>query len=121
WSIYLTEVEKQDTEVTESWEGDTDGILIFTGLFLATIVSFIIESYQNLSPNSSDMMNVLRAQISQQLVNISNRTPLTTVVVQSSQPFQPSASAVRVNIYWFLTLILSLTCTLSATLMHQWA
>jgi hypothetical protein len=29
WSMYLTEAEKQDAEVTESWKGDTDGILVF--------------------------------------------------------------------------------------------
>src|SRR6266404_3657232 len=29
WTIYLTEAEKQDTEVTESWKGDTEGILVF--------------------------------------------------------------------------------------------
>ena len=140
WSIYLTEAEKQDTEVTESWKGDTDGILVFvspspahhmhmyhlnhtfqTGLFSATVASFIIESYQNLSPNSSDTTNALLTQISQQLVNISNGTPLTSVAVQSGQPFKPTASAVRVNVLWFLSLILSLTCALSATLMQQWA
>ncbi|KAN0137345.1 hypothetical protein V8E53_004790 [Lactarius tabidus] len=27
--MYLTETEKQDTGVTESWNGDTDGILVF--------------------------------------------------------------------------------------------
>jgi hypothetical protein len=29
WSMYLTEAEKQDAEVTESWKGDTDGTLVF--------------------------------------------------------------------------------------------
>jgi hypothetical protein len=128
WSMYLTEAEKQDAEVTESWKGDTDGILVFvspspvplvhihrlkrmlkTGLFSATVAAFIIESYQNLSPDSSDTTNALLTQISQQLVNISNGTPLTSVAAQSSQPFKPTASAVRVNVLWFLSLILSLT------------
>jgi len=27
--MYLTEADKQDKEVTESWKGDTDGILVF--------------------------------------------------------------------------------------------
>jgi hypothetical protein len=27
--MYLTEAEKQDAQVTESWKGDTDGILVF--------------------------------------------------------------------------------------------
>jgi hypothetical protein len=92
-----------------------------TGLFSATVASFIIESYQNLSPNSSDTTNALLAQISQQLVEISHGTPLISIPAQTSQPFKPTASAVRVNVYWFLSLILSLTCALSATLMQQWA
>ncbi|KAI9457994.1 hypothetical protein BJY52DRAFT_446804 [Lactarius psammicola] len=121
WSMYLTEAEKQDNEVTESWKGDTEGILVFTGLFSATVAAFIIESYKLLSPNSGDTTNALLAQISGQLVNISNGTPLTTVAAQSTLPFKPTASAVKVNVLWFLSLILSLNCALSATLMQQWA
>ncbi|KAI9447584.1 hypothetical protein H4582DRAFT_1867328, partial [Lactarius indigo] len=121
WSMYLTEAEKQDKEVTETWKGDTDGILVFTGLFSATVASFIIESYHNLSPDPGDTTNTLLTQISGQLFNISNGIPLTIVVAQSSQPFKPTASAVRVNVLWFLSLILSLSCALSATLMQQWA
>ncbi|KAH9071448.1 hypothetical protein EDB83DRAFT_2203835, partial [Lactarius deliciosus] len=121
WSIYLTEAEKQDSEVTESWKGDTDGILVFTGLFSATVAGFIVESYKKLSPDSSDTTNALLAQISVQLVNISNGIPLAGVAAQSSHPFKPTASAVRVNVLWFLSLVLSMNCALSATLMQQWA
>ncbi|KAH9030925.1 hypothetical protein EDB85DRAFT_2115634, partial [Lactarius pseudohatsudake] len=121
WSIYLTEAEKQDTQVIESWKGDTDGILVFTGLFSATVAAFIIESYKSLSPDSGDKTNALLAQISVQLVNISNGIPLASVAAQSGQPFKPTGSAVRVNVLWFLSLILSLNCALSATLMQQWA
>ena len=92
-----------------------------TGLFSTTVASFIIESYQNLSPDSGDTTNAILTQISQQLVNISNGTPLTSVTALSSHTFKPTASAVRVNVYWFLSLILSLNCALSATLMQQWA
>ena len=137
--MYLTEAEKQDKDVIESWKGDTDGILVFvsftqscvyspaethipkTGLFSATVATFIIESYQNLSPNPSDTTNALLGQITQQLVNISTGTPLTIVLAQDNQPFKPTASTVRVNVLWFLSLVLSLTCALSATLMQQWA
>ncbi|KAH9180732.1 hypothetical protein EDB89DRAFT_61106 [Lactarius sanguifluus] len=121
WSMYLTEAEKQDKDVTESWKGDAEGILVFTGLFSTTVAAFIIESYQNLSPKSGDTTNALLTQISQQLVDISNGTPLTSVAAQISQPFKPTASAVRVNVLWFLSLVLSVTCALSATLMQQWA
>ncbi|KAH9170378.1 hypothetical protein EDB89DRAFT_2098028, partial [Lactarius sanguifluus] len=121
WSMYLTEAEKQDKDVTESWKGDTEGILVFTGLFSATVAAFIIESYKLLSPNPSETTNALLTQISGQLVNISNGTPLPGIVAESGQPFKPTASAVRVNVLWFLSLVLSLTCALSATLMQQWA
>jgi hypothetical protein len=126
--------------VIESWKGDTDGILVFvspslvylvrvhrlihiskTGLFSATVATFIIESLQNLSPDSGDTTNALLTQITQQLVNISSGTPLTSIAAQSGQSFKPTASAVRVNVLWFLSLILSLNCALSATLMQQWA
>ena len=95
--------------------------MLKTGLFSATVATFIIESYQNLSPASGDTTNALLAQISQQLVNISHGAPLTIVTAQSNQPFKPTASAVRVNVLWFLSLVLSLSCALSATLMQQWA
>ena len=95
--------------------------MLKTGLFSATVAAFIIESYQNLSPDSGDTTNALLAQISQQLVNISHGAPLTIVTAQSNQPFKPTASAVRVNVLWFLSLVLSLSCALSATLMQQWA
>ncbi|KAI9447634.1 hypothetical protein H4582DRAFT_11693 [Lactarius indigo] len=119
--IYLNEAEKEDKEISENWNVDTEGILLFTGLFSTTIASFIIESYKQLSPDSSGMTNALLTQISQQLANTSNGTPLASVVAPNSQPFKPTASAVRVNVLWFLSLVLSLTCALSATLMQQWA
>ena len=95
--------------------------ILKTGLFSATVATFIIESYQNLSPDSSQTTNALLTQISQQLFNISHGAPLTIVAAQNEQTFTPSASAVRVNVLWFLSLVLSLTCALSATLMQQWA
>ncbi|KAI0260833.1 hypothetical protein BC834DRAFT_791933, partial [Gloeopeniophorella convolvens] len=35
--------------------------------------------------------------------------------------FSPSASAIWVNVLWFLSLVISLTCALLATLLKQWA
>ncbi|KAI9447645.1 hypothetical protein H4582DRAFT_1802685, partial [Lactarius indigo] len=97
WTMYLTEAEEHDKVITESWKGEAEGILVFTGLFSATVAAFIIESYKQLSPDSGDTTNVLLTQISQQLANISNGA-LTNVAVQSSQPFKPTASAVRINV-----------------------
>jgi len=51
-------------------------------------------------------------QITQQLVNISNGAPQ-NVIVQSNAPFKLPASAIRINLTWFLSLVLSLTYGLS--------
>ena len=47
WSMYVNEAEKQDTEVIESWKGDTDGILVFVSLtmLLSCIFSLIFKSH----------------------------------------------------------------------------
>ena len=93
-----------------------------TGLFSATVAAFIIESYKNLSPNSGDKTVALLGQISQQLAGV----PLETLsqnltAATSNASFKPTNSAIRVNILWFLSLVLSLTSALSATLLQQWA
>ena len=51
-------------------------------------------------------------QITQQLVSISNGAPQ-NVIVQSNAPFKLPASAIRINLTWFLSLVLSLTYGLS--------
>ena len=84
-----------------------------TGLFSAIVASFITLSLPQLSPDSGSQTVALLTQ----LVNISSGAP---VVVQNT-PFKAPASIVRVNVMWFLSLILSLSCALLATLMQQWS
>ncbi|KAH9173291.1 hypothetical protein EDB89DRAFT_1850206, partial [Lactarius sanguifluus] len=108
WMMYLTTAEKEDKEleITEGWKGEADGILVvMPGLFSVTVAAFIIiiESYKQLSPDSGVTTNALLTHISQQLINISNGTPVASVAAQISQPFKPTASTVRVNVLWFLS------------------
>ena len=35
--------------------------------------------------------------------------------------FRPTNSTISVNILWFISLVLALTCALAATLAQQWA
>ncbi len=58
--------------------------------------------------------------MSQQLVGISNGTVLPTPPpLSNSPPHLPSA--IRVNILWLLSLAISITCALLATLIQQWS
>ena len=33
WSMYLTEAEKEDKELTEAWKGEADSILVFVRFY----------------------------------------------------------------------------------------
>ncbi|KAH9003507.1 hypothetical protein EDB86DRAFT_3073295 [Lactarius hatsudake] len=119
WTLSLSQFEKYDREIIDRWKSDTDGVLVFTGLFSATVASFVIESYKGLSVDSGSQTVVLLTQMSQQLVGISNGTILPTPPPLSNSP--PNLpSAVRVNILWLLSLAISITCALLATLIQQW-
>ncbi|KAJ7056177.1 hypothetical protein C8F01DRAFT_1312263 [Mycena amicta] len=107
WAVYVSEAEKYDKSLVESWKSDMEGMLIFAGLFSASLTAFIVESYKTLTPDSGDATVQLLAQISQQLFSAANGTPHETAIV--------------CNVLWFLSLGLSLTCALVATLLEQWA
>ncbi|KAI0067209.1 hypothetical protein BV25DRAFT_1819519 [Artomyces pyxidatus] len=120
WSLSISEGEKYDKALAESWKGNMDGILIFTGLFSASVSAFIIEAYKNLNPDSGDTTVILLQQISQQFAAYANGTPIAPPQDVAQRPFKPSASMLRVNIWWFLSLVLSVCCALAATLVQQW-
>ncbi|KAH9053298.1 hypothetical protein EDB87DRAFT_242776 [Lactarius vividus] len=118
WSIYLAEADEHDEEMTELWRGEADSILLFTGLFASIIATFLTISYNDLFPDSTD---ILLSQISQQLVNISNGIPSQARYDPNTVNIPPSASAIRVNVIWFLSLVLSIASALNATLFQQWS
>ncbi|KAJ7657249.1 hypothetical protein DFH06DRAFT_1473238 [Mycena polygramma] len=118
WAVYVSEAEKYDRGLVESWKSDMEGMLIFAGLFSASLTAFLIESYKTLNPDSGDTTALLLAQISQQLAASANGT---SFQIPPTTPFKPAASSLICNILWFISLGLSLTCALIATLLEQWA
>ncbi|KAI0260428.1 hypothetical protein BC834DRAFT_831848, partial [Gloeopeniophorella convolvens] len=119
--MYLEKAQKYDDAKAEIWKRSAESILIFTGLFSGTVGGFILSSYPLLQPDPDDVTHLLLAQISQQLSGASNNLTIpsvSTIIDQNS--FRPSTSAVALNCIWFLSLTLSLTAALGATLLHQW-
>ncbi|KAJ7480698.1 hypothetical protein FB451DRAFT_1394771 [Mycena latifolia] len=118
WTVYVSEAEKYDKSLVESWKSDMEGMLIFAGLFSASLTAFIIESYKTLTPDSGDATVQLLSQISQQLSAAANGT---TFTVPAPIVFKPAVTSMVCNALWFISLGLSLTCALIATLLEQWA
>ncbi|KAJ6510404.1 hypothetical protein C8R45DRAFT_387791 [Mycena sanguinolenta] len=125
WSVYISEAEKKDKDLANSWRGNVNGVLIFAGLFSAVLTAFIIE---NLQPNN-EMDSLSLACIAQQAANATNSIP--AFVQPTALPCAKfgkalaspptSGSSLACNILWFFSLGFSLTSALTATLVEQWA
>ncbi|KAK0460669.1 uncharacterized protein EV420DRAFT_222678 [Desarmillaria tabescens] len=115
WEAGVNQVEKYDNELCRGWKEHIDTLLVFAGLFSAAVTAFTVESYQWLQPNSSDISAQLLLQISRQLSD-----PSTTVQVDGVDDFSPSHASRRINVFWFLSLTLSLMTVVIGILCKQW-
>jgi hypothetical protein len=90
-------------------------------------IQFIIDSKQNLKVSPQDQMvyylqqNVaMLDQISRQISSIAPQLSIPSAPPARFPDFKPSASDIRVNVFWFMALIFSLSAALIATLVQQW-
>ncbi|KAN0140486.1 hypothetical protein V8E53_001695 [Lactarius tabidus] len=118
--MYLDMATEEDKKMVENWKADADGILIFTGLFSAAVATLISVSIQDIRQNPQDTSNFYLANIYQAIAD-PNNSNISSSPPASPPPFSPPNSAVWVNALWFLSLVISLTCALLATLLQQWA
>ncbi|KAI0249918.1 hypothetical protein BJV78DRAFT_622655 [Lactifluus subvellereus] len=123
FSMYLEMAMKADKEMTERWKTDTKGIILFTGLFSASLTAFLAVSIQDLRQNPPDTSAFYLANIYQLLaadLDVSHVSIPSTLSPPPSDVSVPK-HAVWVNSLWFLSLIISIMCALSATFVQQWA
>jgi Family of unknown function (DUF6535) len=85
------------------------------------VAQFISSSFQSLQQDPNAITQSLLSQISKQLPGSPNSTTTTASPSANANSFKPPASAVFVNAVWIVSLVLSLTCALMATLLQQWA
>jgi hypothetical protein len=84
-------------------------------LFSATVTAFTIESYKWLAEDPADATVRLMAQLTQQL-----GAGATDISAVDYPRFTITAEAVRINIFWFLSLIIALSAALVGILCKQW-
>ncbi|KAF5325281.1 hypothetical protein D9619_009842 [Psilocybe cf. subviscida] len=111
---------EEDTAQCNAWKDEVQNILIFAGLFSAVVTAFIIESYQRLQPNSNDTIVDLLAHIAEKLDNPSISGTASVSSLVSNENFFPESSDININIFWFVSLILSLTAALIGIITLQW-
>ncbi|KAI0290076.1 hypothetical protein B0F90DRAFT_1921212, partial [Multifurca ochricompacta] len=120
--MYLELAEKEDERISESWKADADGILVFTGLFSAAVAALIAISISHCSQTRKIPLRSTTEYLSTpRRPQISISQPSIPVTLATPPAFAPPKYAVWVNSLWFLSLAISLTCALLATLLKQWA
>ncbi|KAF8269603.1 hypothetical protein EI94DRAFT_1573709, partial [Lactarius quietus] len=99
---------KEDKEMVEGWKEDANIILIFSGLFSASVAAALGPTWPgvNVNPQPDGNENV---QI------LTRASPPGTDTAKFEQNFQ------LVNSFWLSSLVLSLTCALLAISLQQWA
>ena len=148
WRVYTNEAQKYDEASIETWRADMKGIIIFVrsppstqdinrflmryphqaGLYSAVLTAFIVESKKKLTPIPSDEIAyyarqsvTLLAQVSAQLAASGSPVPSTVLLPPAFPDFRAAQADIRVNVYWFMSLVFSLSAALAATLVQQWA
>ncbi|KAF9471730.1 hypothetical protein BDN70DRAFT_926032 [Pholiota conissans] len=116
WEIILKPELDADTVRCNAWKDEVQNLLIFAGLFSAVVTAFVVESYKFLRPDPNDAIIGLLFHIA----NGSAPLPQSVTSASSVVPFSQSSSSIRINVFWFISLILSLTTVLIGTICLQW-
>ncbi|KAF9484109.1 hypothetical protein BDN70DRAFT_798383, partial [Pholiota conissans] len=119
WAIILKPEMEVDKIQCDAWKDEVQNLLIFAGLFSAVVTAFVIESYKFLQPDPNDTIVFLLSQIANS-ANSTSSSPIPVGGTVSTASFAQSPSSVRINVCWFLSLILSLTTVLVGTIALQW-
>ena len=93
-----------------------------TGLFSAAVAALLAVTIQDIRPNPQDTSAFYLATISQQLAQSNGNTiSIPSSLSNPAVSFTAPTWAVWVNGLWFLSLVISITCAVLATLLQQWA
>ncbi|KAG9119520.1 hypothetical protein FRC07_005419 [Ceratobasidium sp. 392] len=105
WKAYVQEASRWDTDMVDGWN------------------RFAIESSKSLQPDPAETSTRTLFAISQTLVLIANNQPGSplNLTAPEQETFVAPASAVCVNVLWFLSLSLSVAVSLVAMLAKDWA
>ncbi|KAF9475934.1 hypothetical protein BDN70DRAFT_203020 [Pholiota conissans] len=115
WEHCRTLASKYDAEMCASWKAEVENLLIFAGLFSASVTAFTIESYKWLQPNPSSYSDQILSLI---YIQLNPATGIQSLSMLSDSI--PQGPTVRINIYWFLSLTLGLTTVLIGIISAQW-
>ncbi|EKM56008.1 uncharacterized protein PHACADRAFT_61416, partial [Phanerochaete carnosa HHB-10118-sp] len=119
WGLLEKTVRGYDEDNIKSRTDNIDTLLLFAGLYAAILAAFSVLSLTFLKPDTGQQTVALL----QQLVNKPSDSTSTLGRrddTTSDDNFKPEAWAVRVNVLWFASLVISLSAASLGILVRQW-
>ncbi|KAJ7644365.1 hypothetical protein FB45DRAFT_897640 [Roridomyces roridus] len=90
----------------ERWRSGLDALLVFLGLFSSIVTAFLVDSINALQPDEVARTNELLMNLTEIVIQLNTGAALD---FPAPVPFAPDPVNVRLNSYWFISLILSLS------------
>ncbi|KAI0246530.1 hypothetical protein BJV78DRAFT_144193 [Lactifluus subvellereus] len=114
------EREEEKGKLADSQQEDANDILLFGALLSATVATLVGASIESLRPDPRDKWAFYLAKSLELLADgDKSQIPVLPPLADPSQ-FSPSTPVVLINSLWFLSLGVSLTCILLASLPRRW-
>ncbi|KIY61990.1 hypothetical protein CYLTODRAFT_319298, partial [Cylindrobasidium torrendii FP15055 ss-10] len=121
WRVYLEEARSFDQDIVIQASESLELLLVFAALFSAVITTFVVQTFQSLSPDSGAQSAGALREITQLIRAIGGQTPIEDVPPSASASLSAiSNSIIWVNGLWFVSLTLSLATAIFAVLAKQW-
>ncbi|KAJ3553212.1 hypothetical protein NM688_g3731 [Phlebia brevispora] len=123
WVTIDRKLRGREEDKVHDCRDDMDTLLVFAGLYSAVLVSFLVQSLQNLQENylktSVDLLRQITLQTSSYTLT-NDHINSTASLFSASSPFEPMNTDVIVNVCWFASLVLSLSTASFGMLVKQW-
>ncbi|KAF9467420.1 hypothetical protein BDZ94DRAFT_1037892 [Collybia nuda] len=111
---WLTAMEVADDGMCKGWRDQIDTLIIFAGLFSATVTAFTVESYRWLKETPSDTLARLELRV---LLSAAHDAATDSLAPAA---FNVDAASILINALWFASLGLALAAVVVSILCKQW-
>ncbi|CAK5264991.1 unnamed protein product [Mycena citricolor] len=93
----------------DRWRSGIDALLVFIGLFSAVVTTFLVGSLPSLQQSDTARTNELLANLTNIIIQLNSGTQASSLIFPSATLFTPDEVNIRVNSYWTISLVLSLS------------
>ncbi|KAG2060036.1 hypothetical protein BDR06DRAFT_856691, partial [Suillus hirtellus] len=118
WGVCKRVSEEHNSEFLERYTTDMDIVLIFSGLFSAVSMSFIVAMESNFSLDPSDTTNALLKQLMQ--IGLGNLAEAGSTPIDPASGWSLTTPTLWIQTIAYESLSMSLLATFGAVLGKQW-